>query len=57
MKGVFRQTILYEQFFIHMIVIITAGSDRKIRLWNNKYIENSYVIIGSDIDEAKPIYR
>ncbi|GES86228.1 ARM repeat-containing protein [Rhizophagus clarus] len=36
--------------------MITAGSDRKIRLWNNKHIEESYVIVGSDIDEVKPIY-
>lgn len=37
--------------------MITAGSDRKIRLWNHKHIEESYVIVGSDIDEKKPIYR
>ncbi|PKY37517.1 ARM repeat-containing protein [Rhizophagus irregularis] len=36
--------------------MITAGSDRKIRLWNHKHIEDSYVIVGSDIDEKKPIY-
>jgi phosphoinositide-3-kinase regulatory subunit 4 len=37
--------------------MITAGSDRKIRFWDNQRIEDSYVIVGSDIDESKPIYR
>jgi hypothetical protein len=37
--------------------MITAGSDRKIRFWDNQHVEDSYVIVGSDIDEPKPIYR
>ncbi|RIA90300.1 hypothetical protein C1645_712201 [Glomus cerebriforme] len=47
------RAILYPSDCNYMI---TAGSDRKIRLWNNKHIEDSYVIVGSDIDEPKPIY-
>ncbi|CAI2161442.1 16883_t:CDS:10 [Funneliformis geosporum] len=31
--------------------MITAGSDRKIRFWDNNRIEESYIVVGSDIDE------
>ncbi|RUP49351.1 LOW QUALITY PROTEIN: hypothetical protein BC936DRAFT_142738 [Jimgerdemannia flammicorona] len=36
--------------------MITGGSDRKIRFWDYKRVENSSVVLGLDIDEAKPKY-
>ncbi|CAG8479194.1 448_t:CDS:10 [Funneliformis mosseae] len=36
--------------------MITAGSDRKIRFWDNNRIDESYIVVGSDIDEPKPSY-
>ncbi|CAG8782990.1 25994_t:CDS:2, partial [Racocetra persica] len=37
--------------------MITAGSDRKVRFWVNSRIEDSYVIVGSDPDDARPTYN
>ncbi|KAI9313626.1 hypothetical protein BX666DRAFT_1978506 [Dichotomocladium elegans] len=37
--------------------IITGGSDRKLRFWDTAHAENSCVILGLDIDEAKPRFR
>lgn len=37
--------------------MITGGSDRKIRFWDTSRVENSGVVLGLDIDEAKPRYR
>ncbi|CAG8628971.1 18854_t:CDS:10 [Dentiscutata erythropus] len=37
--------------------MITGGSDRKIRFWDNNRIDDSYVIVGSDTDEARPTYN
>ncbi|GAA5807781.1 hypothetical protein MFLAVUS_001160 [Mucor flavus] len=36
--------------------MITGGSDRKIRFWDTSRVENSGVVLGLDIDEAKPRY-
>ncbi|CAG8525259.1 17174_t:CDS:10, partial [Racocetra fulgida] len=37
--------------------MITAGSDRKVRFWDNNRIEDSYVIVGSDPDDTRPTYN
>ncbi|KAG9284442.1 hypothetical protein G9A89_023699 [Geosiphon pyriformis] len=36
--------------------MITAGSDRKIRFWDRSKIQDSFVISGLELDEAKPAY-
>ncbi|KAI8081764.1 uncharacterized protein BX664DRAFT_388695 [Halteromyces radiatus] len=36
--------------------MLTGGADRKLRFWDMNRIENSAVILGLDIDEAKPRY-
>nr|CAG8541391.1 2408_t:CDS:10 [Entrophospora candida] len=47
------RAVLYPQ---ECNFIITAGSDRKIRFWDNANIKDSYIIAGSDISESKPVY-
>ncbi|CAG8529080.1 6880_t:CDS:10, partial [Scutellospora calospora] len=47
------RAVLYPRECSYMI---TTGSDRKIRFWDNNEIENSFVIVGSDADENKPTY-
>ncbi|CAG8749199.1 22017_t:CDS:10, partial [Dentiscutata erythropus] len=37
--------------------MITGGSDRNIRFWDNNHIEDSYIIVDSDMEENKPVYR
>lgn len=37
-------------------LMITGGSDRKIRFWDTARIENSGVILGTELDESKPRY-
>ncbi|KAF0433331.1 ARM repeat-containing protein [Gigaspora margarita] len=48
------RAVLYPHECSYMI---TAGSDRKIRFWDNNRIEDSYVIVGSDADEVRPTYN
>ncbi|OBZ87474.1 putative serine/threonine-protein kinase VPS15 [Choanephora cucurbitarum] len=36
--------------------MITGGTDRKIRFWDTSRIENSSVVLGLDLDEARPRY-
>ncbi|KAI6247434.1 Serine/threonine-protein kinase ppk19 [Erysiphe necator] len=36
--------------------IITGGSDRKIRFWDVQHIDQSMVVSGLDLDEARPIF-
>ncbi|CAO3700820.1 unnamed protein product [Rhizopus microsporus] len=37
-------------------LMITGGSDRKIRFWDTARIENSGIILGTELDESKPRY-
>jgi phosphoinositide-3-kinase regulatory subunit 4 len=37
--------------------LLTGGADRKLRFWDMARVENSAVVLGLDIDEAKPRYR
>ncbi|KAJ3084969.1 phosphoinositide-3-kinase, regulatory subunit 4 [Quaeritorhiza haematococci] len=36
--------------------LITGGNDRRIRVWDYKNVEDSYVMSGLDIDETVPRY-
>lgn len=36
--------------------MITGGSDRKIRFWDTTRIENSVIVLGSELDEPKARY-
>ncbi|KAI7899371.1 uncharacterized protein BX663DRAFT_555007 [Cokeromyces recurvatus] len=36
--------------------MITGGMDRKIRYWDLSHVENSFTVLGLDIDEPKPRY-
>ncbi|SAM00828.1 hypothetical protein [Absidia glauca] len=36
--------------------LLTGGADRKLRFWDTARVENSAVVLGLDIDEAKPRY-
>lgn len=36
--------------------IITGGSDRKIRFWDVQHIDQSMVVSGLDVDEARPTF-
>ncbi|KAI8979775.1 hypothetical protein BDF20DRAFT_913285 [Mycotypha africana] len=41
---------------VNPIVVLTGGTDRKIRFWDTSRIENSGIVLGMDIDESKPRY-
>ncbi|RHZ45574.1 hypothetical protein Glove_669g16 [Diversispora epigaea] len=47
------RAVLYSSECNYMI---TGGSDRNIRFWDNNHIEDSYIIVDSDMEENKPVY-
>jgi phosphoinositide-3-kinase regulatory subunit 4 len=38
-------------------MMLTGGSDRKIRFWDTNRVENSAVVLGLDPEEPRPRYK